>query len=180
MRSCEPPHSEAEARRTMTARILVSACLLGRPVRYNGSARTLIHPTLEVWRAEGRLVSLCPELAGGFATPRPPAEIEGGRSGLDVLSGRARVIESTGADVTSLYIRGAEAALALARSNGCVLALLVDGSPSCGSGFIHDGGFAGRKQLGAGVTTALLRDNGIAVFAEFEIDALQARLNQLG
>jgi uncharacterized protein YbbK (DUF523 family) len=164
----------------MTARILISACLLGRPVRYNGSAKTLNHQALEFWRSEGRLVSLCPELAGGFGTPRPPAEIEAGRSGQDVLSGRARVIEPTGADVTSLYIKGAEAALALARSSACALALLVDGSPSCGSSFIHDGGFAGRKQPGAGVTTALLRNNGIEVFAESEIDALKSRLIQLG
>jgi uncharacterized protein YbbK (DUF523 family) len=163
----------------MTARILVGACLLGRPVRYNGSAKTLFHPTLEVWRAESRLVSLCPELAGG-ATPRPPAEIEGGRSGQHVLSGRARVIEATGADVTDRYLAGAQAVLALARSSACSFALLVDGSPSCGSRFIHDGGFAGRKQAGAGVTTALLRDNGIEVFAESEIDALQARLTRLG
>jgi uncharacterized protein YbbK (DUF523 family) len=163
----------------MTARILVSACLLGRPVRYNGSAKTLIHPALEVWRAEGRLVSLCPEIAGGFATPRPPAEIEDAQLGQDVLSGRARD-EATGADVTALYLAGAQAALALARHSACAFALLVDGSPSCGSSFIYDGRFASRRHAGAGVTTALLRDNGIEVFAESEIDALQARLTRLG
>ncbi|MDN5926184.1 MAG: DUF523 domain-containing protein [Hyphomicrobiales bacterium] len=160
----------------MMAKILVSACLLGRPVRYNGSARTVAHPALERWRQEGRLVSICPELTAGFSVPRPPAEIAEGRSGEAVLSNGARVIEATGADVTDLYVAGAQATLALAREHDCRFALLIDGSPSCGSGFIYDGAFAGRKHVGAGVTAALLRQHGIEVFAETEIDALQARL----
>jgi|SRR5580704_2478502 uncharacterized protein YbbK (DUF523 family) len=114
-------------------KILVSACLLGRPVRYDGSAKTLVHQALERWKAEDRLVTLCPELAAGFSTPRPQAEIDGGQSGREVLSGRARVIEATGADVTDLYIVGAQAALLLAQANDCRFALLADGSPSCGS-----------------------------------------------
>lgn len=160
----------------MKARILVSACLLGRPVRYDGSAKTLVHSALERWSAEGRLIAICPELAGGFATPRPAAEIEGGACGLDVLSGRARVIEAGGRDVTGLYIDGAKAALVLARASDCRFALLVDGSPSCGSRFIHDGAFAGQRHAGAGVAAALLRENGVEVFAESEIEALLDRL----
>jgi uncharacterized protein YbbK (DUF523 family) len=39
-------------------RILVSACLLGRPVRYDGSAKTTGHPALALWREEGRLVPI--------------------------------------------------------------------------------------------------------------------------
>ena len=120
----------------MTARILVSACLLGRPVRYNGSAKPFIHPALSRWQAEGRVVSICPELAAGFRVPRPPAEIGAGRSGEDVLGGGAQVIEQGGADVTALYLAGARAALALARAENCRFALLIDGSPSCGSSFI--------------------------------------------
>jgi uncharacterized protein YbbK (DUF523 family) len=158
------------------AKILVSACFLGRPVRYDGSAKTLAHPALERWRAAGRLVAMCPELAAGFPTPRPPAEIERGESGQVVLSGCARVIEETGADVTDLYVEGARAALSLAQASDCRFALLVDGSPSCGSRFVYDGGFSGKTRAGAGVTTALLRQNGIEVFAESEIDDLQERL----
>lgn len=159
-------------------KILVSACLLGRPVRYNGSAKPVEHPSLERWRGEGRLVSLCPELTAGFSVPRPPAEISNGQSGQAVLEGAAQVFESTGTDVTSLYIAGAQAALTMARQHNCRYALLIDGSPSCGSGFIFDGSFGGRKHLGAGVTATLLRDHGIEVFAETEIDALSLRLSQ--
>lgn len=158
----------------MTAKILVSACLIGRPVRYNGSAKPVAHPALAAWQMEARLVPICPELAAGFAVPRPPAEIADGRSGADVLAGTARVIEAGGADVTALYIAGAEAALALAVANDCRFALLMDGSPSCGSGFIHDGGFANRTHPGVGVTTALLEAHAIAVFAEHDIEALIA------
>lgn len=90
-----------------------------------------------------------------------------------------REIEATGADVTNLFVSGARAALALAQMHGCGFALLIDGSPSCGSGFIYDGHFAGRRHIGAGVTAALLRENGIEVFAETEIDALEDRLSRI-
>jgi uncharacterized protein YbbK (DUF523 family) len=91
--------------------------------------------------------------------------------------GGARVIEATGADVTDLFVAGAHAALNLAREHDCKLALLIDGSPSCGSSFIYDGAFAGRKHVGAGVTAALLRQHGIEVFAGADIDALRTRLS---
>lgn len=158
----------------MKSKILVSACLLGRPVRYNGAAKPLGHPAIERWEAEGRIVSVCPELSAGFSVPRPPAEISCGAAGAEVLAGTARVMDATGRDVTDLYVAGAEAALKLAEANGCAFALLIDGSPSCGSGFIYDGSFAGRRHAGNGVTAALLQQNGISVFSDTQIDALQA------
>ncbi len=164
----------------MKSKILISACLYGKPVRYDGQAKTLVDPRVEKWRGEGRLVSICPELSGGFSTPRLPAEIENGMSGEDVLAGRARVVESAGADVTDGYIKGAEAALALARETGCDFALLIDGSPSCGSANIYDGSFSGRKHSGLGVMAALLRANGIAVFSDSELDALERAVDEVG
>jgi len=152
-------------------RILISACLLGRPVRYDGSGKLLADPRFDRWLAEGRLVPICPELVGGLAVPRPAAEITGG-SGDDVLAGRARVVTATGEDVTAAFLAGAEAALDLARRNGCVHALLIDRSPSCGSLKIYDGTFSGRRIAGAGVTAALLAAHGIGVFADHEIDRL--------
>jgi uncharacterized protein YbbK (DUF523 family) len=156
-------------------RILISACLLGRPVRYDGSGKLLADPRLDRWLAEGRLVPICPELVGGLAVPRPSAEITGG-SGDDVLAGRARVVTATGEDVTAAFLAGAEAALDLARRNGCVHALLIDRSPSCGSLKIYDGTFSGRRIAGAGVTAALLAAHGIGVFADHEIDRLAKAL----
>ncbi|MCP3722620.1 DUF523 domain-containing protein [Paraburkholderia sp. CNPSo 3272] len=162
----------------MLPRILVSACLLGRPVRYDGSAKTVAHALIEQWQREGRLVPVCPEVAGGFGVPRPPAEIANAASGAAVLAGLAHVIDARGEDVSICFVEGARVALELALAHDCRYALLTDGSPSCGSRAIYDGSFAGRKHAGAGVTTALLRQHGIEVFAETEIEALHARLTQ--
>ncbi|MCG8690472.1 MAG: DUF523 domain-containing protein [Minwuiales bacterium] len=156
-------------------KILVSACLLGQKVRYDGGDKALAHPLLAAWAEAGRLVPICPEVAAGFPTPRPPAEIDGD-GGEAVLAGTARVLEQTGADVTALYRAGAEAALDLARRHRIRFALLTDRSPSCGSALIYNGGFADVTRAGVGVTTALLRRNGIRVFSEHRIDDLAAAI----
>jgi uncharacterized protein YbbK (DUF523 family) len=160
----------------MTGKILVSACLLGQPVRYNGKAKPLNHRLLNQWQAEGRIVSVCPELKGGFSVPRLPAEIGEGKTGEAVLSGQGRVVALDGEDVTELFIKGAQAALALAQKHQCRFALLIDGSPSCGSAYIYDGNFDNHKHVGSGVTAALLRKNGIEVFADHQIEELQQRI----
>lgn len=159
-------------------KILISACLLGRPVRYNGSAKTVQHPALAVWQQAGQLVVICPEVAAGFSTPRAPAEITHGQSGPDVLAHTARVQDTTGADVTAQFLTGARAALALAQDHNCQFAILTDASPSCGSNHIYDGSFKGKKHPGIGVTTALLRAHGVQVFSETEIDQCVHLLNQ--
>ncbi len=164
----------------ITHKILISACLLGHAVRYDGKGKPLSHPAIKRWKEEGRLVTICPEMAGGMAVPRPPAEIENGASGLDVLEGRARVIEITGGDVTAQFVAGAKRALAFARDNGCGYALLIDGSPSCGSVAVYDGSFSSRKHAGNGVTAALLAQAGIVVFSNRQIDALVAAVEQHG
>lgn len=156
----------------MVGKVLISACLLGHAVRYDGKGKPLSHPAIERWKQQGRLVTICPEMAGGMPVPRPPAEIENGACGLDVLEGRARVLEVTGGDVTAEFIAGARKALAFAQENGCTYALLIDGSPSCGSVAIYDGSFSGIKHAGNGVTAALLQKAGIAVFSHTDIDAL--------
>lgn len=160
----------------MTGKILVSACLMGHAVRYDGRSKPLIHPAIDRWRQEGRLVTICPEMSAGMAVPRPPAEIADGETGEDVLAGTARVIEITGGDVTQGFLQAAENALTLARETGCRYALLIDGSPSCGSGFIYDGAFSGGRHKGRGVTAALLKQAGIEVYSDREIDRLVERL----
>lgn len=163
----------------MTGKILVSACLMGHAVRYDGRSKPLVHPVLDRWREEGRLVTICPEMSAGMPVPRPPAEIAAAADGADVLAGRARVMEKTGGDVTAGFIEAAENALALARQTGCRFALLIDGSPSCGSSFIYDGTFGSARHEGAGVTATLLRRNGIEVFSDREIERLAERVEAL-
>jgi uncharacterized protein YbbK (DUF523 family) len=156
------------------SKILVSACLMGQAVRYDGRAKPMMHPAIERWRAEGRLVTICPEMSAGMAVPRAPAEITNAAAGEDVLAGTANVVELTGADVTAQFLQAANNAVALAREAGCRYALLIDGSPSCGSGFIYDGTFSGGKRAGNGVTAAALKTAGVEVFSDREIERLIA------
>ena len=156
-------------------RILVSSCLLGERVRYDGGDAAAASALLDRWRREGRLVPFCPEVAGGLAVPRPPAEIEGG-GGEAVLLGAARVVVESGGDVSGQFLAGAREALRQARASGVRLAILKDGSPSCGSTYIYDGRFRGRRRAGRGVTSALLEENGIRVFSERQIDQAAACL----
>jgi uncharacterized protein YbbK (DUF523 family) len=161
--------------------ILVSACLLGRPVRYDGTAKRRDDKILARWRAEGRLLSVCPEVSGGLPVPRPPAEISSaaGPGGAAVLDGAAQVTTAGGVDVTAAFVRGAERTLEVARQHAVRLAVLKEGSPSCGSGRIHDGTFTGTQAVGSGVTTALLERNGVRVFSEDQLDAAAAYLSEL-
>lgn len=159
------------------AKILISACLMGFRVRYNGSDKRLVLAALAQWHRQQRLVIHCPELAAGLPTPRLPAEIVGG-NGADVLAGRARVVESDGRDVTQPYLLAAWLALQTAQQEGCCYALLSDGSPTCGSQAIYDGRFSGHRQPGAGVAAALLRQHGIVVFAEQQAGELLAHIDR--
>ncbi|MFM0505109.1 2-thiouracil desulfurase family protein [Paraburkholderia caffeinilytica] len=159
-------------------KILVSACLAGHPVRYNAKAKPTHDAWLPRWRDEGRLVTVCPEVAVGFPTPRPPAEIQLRRSGADVLARHATIADNTGADVTALFIAGAHHALNRAKAENCRYALLADGSPSCGSTFIYDGAFNGQTYPATGVTVALLQQHGIRVFAYSQIAELAAEIER--
>jgi uncharacterized protein YbbK (DUF523 family) len=159
-------------------RVLVSACLLGEKVRYHGGDAACGDPILESWLAEGRVVRVCPEQEGDLPTPRPPAEIAGG-DGAAVIARLGSVRTAAGADVTDNFCRGAERALDLVQQHGIRIAVLKDGSPSCGSSVVFDGSFSGKRVPGAGVTTALLKAHGVQVFTETELAAAQAFLQAL-
>jgi uncharacterized protein YbbK (DUF523 family) len=150
--------------------ILASACLLGVPCRYDGASCP--ERELLVLAARGRVVPICPEVAGSLNTPRLPAEIEGAFAGLDgnaVLRGQTRVLHGDGTDVTAQFLRGARIALRLAQRLGISRAVLKAGSPSCGVGGIHEGRFAGTLVPGDGVTAALLKGAGFQVITEQDL-----------
>lgn len=146
--------------------ILVSACLLGSPVRYNGTHKRSDHDILQQWVGEGRVVPICPEIAGGLPVPRPPAEIVGAAGGVDVLAGLARVMDPDANDISASFVAGAAHALHQAQHRGIRVAVLKEGSPSCGSGYIYDGTFTGTRVPRSGVTAALLASAGVTVFSE--------------
>ncbi len=147
--------------------ILVNACLLGQCVRYKGDGcaqKLLLRPEIRE-----HLLPICPEVAGGLPTPRPPAEIQGEGGGQGVLSGTAKVVNNLGEDVTAEYQKGAETAVELARKHKVTTAILKERSPSCGSHFIYDGSFGGVKLAGQGVAAAKLLEAGITLYSEEEL-----------
>lgn len=147
--------------------LLVSACLIGEPVRYDG--KSCLNILLKQLVVNKKAHALCPELLGGFSTPRLPAEIVGG-TGQDVLNGKAIITDSSGLDVTDLYLKGAYRTLEIAQQIKASCVVLKENSPSCGSQKIYNGTFQGEKIVGTGVTTALLQRHGFEVISENEIE----------
>jgi len=144
-------------------RWLVSACLLGRPCRYDGASKA--HPAVadavRSARAEGvQVLAVCPEEAGGLGTPRPAAQLAMG-DGHAVLDGTAQVATvADGADVTESFVRGAAAC-----DRPCEAAILKQRSPSCGTGQVW---IDGEVRGGDGVFAATLRRRGVALRSEEE------------
>jgi uncharacterized protein YbbK (DUF523 family) len=137
--------------------MLVSACLLG--VRCNHRGQASPSAAVEALAAGYRLVACCPESAGGLPTPRPAAERQ--------ADGHVRTADGT--DVTDAYLRGAAAAVDLARATGATEAVLKARSPSCGCRQIYDGTFTRTLVDGEGVTAMVLRAAGLTVRSEEDV-----------
>jgi uncharacterized protein YbbK (DUF523 family) len=160
-------------------KVLVSSCLLGERVRYNGQDAKISNDIIDRWLKEERVVRVCPELTADLGVPRPPAEIIG-TNGFAVLDGFGVVVNDRGTDVTRQLIAGAHEVLQAARLLGIRVAVLKDGSPSCGRTYIHNGQFLNIKKRGeVGVTVALLQRNGIAVFNEHQVAEANLRVEDL-
>ncbi len=134
-------------------RILVSACLLGVPCRYDG--KSVAVPDVCRLAKEHTLIPICPEQLGGLPTPRTPSERQGDR-----------VVNREGEDVTAFFSRGADQAVALAELLRIDLAILKQNSPSCGCGFRYDGTFSRTRMVGNGMTAERLLENGFTVISE--------------
>ncbi|WP_239704782.1 MULTISPECIES: DUF523 domain-containing protein [unclassified Mammaliicoccus] len=143
--------------------IVISACLVGEKVRYDGNHKLdLFYKNLI---DEKKAISICPEILGGLQVPREPAEIIGG-DGYAVWNDQAKVMTVTGRDVTIQFKEGAKRALSIIKDLNADTVILKSDSPSCGSTVIYDGTFTGNKKEGVGVTTALFTLNDINVYDE--------------
>ncbi len=140
-------------------KILISACLVGDKVNYKGEGK--YNPNVEKLKEKYDLLLFCPECEGGLKTPRTPSEIKG-----------SQVYSKDGKNVTRQFELGARKALNLCQYFGIHKAVLKENSPSCGTHTIHDGNFKGNKIPGMGVTARLLKEHGIEVYSEDEIDKL--------
>ena len=134
-------------------KIMVSACLLGYNVKYDGNNN--LDDKLINFLKDFEVISICPEVMGGLPIPRIPSEIL-----------NQKVINQKEKDVTKEFLMGASKVLALAKKENIKIAILKDGSPSCGSSYIYDGTFTHTKINDLGITTKLLKENGIIVLNE--------------
>lgn len=160
----------------MHQKILISSCLLGEQVKYNGGDNLVKSALLEKWQKEQRLVSICPELAGGLPVPRDPVEIQKGE-GADILNGNTIALDVNNRDVTDYFVKGAQVALGLAKEHSITIAILKERSPSCGSNMIYSGDFSGTLKEGKGVTARLLEQHGIRVFSENQLEDVNKLLD---
>lgn len=143
---------------------LVSACLLGIECAWDGKSRYKNDKIINLLKDE-TLIPVCPEQLGGASTPRVPQEIQG-FSGEYVLDGKCKVLNKFHDDVTKRFIKGAYEVLNIAKIYGINEFIAKQKSPSCGCGKVYDGTFSGKVINGDGVTTALLKRNGIKVISE--------------
>ena len=140
-------------------KILVSACLLGTPCRYDGKSKP--NNGVIALGDKYELIPVCPECLGGLETPRLPAEIQG-----------ERVVRADGVDVTAEYNKGAQRTLEIAKSNIVDIAVLKSKSPSCSNKQIYDGTYSKTLIDGKGITARLLEENFITVIDENELEKL--------
>jgi len=152
-------------------KLLISGCLFGNDVRYDGKNSSLHQNKIfEQIKQKAQLIPFCPEVEGGLPTPRPPSEIQ---------STNPYIIKSiNGEDTTKYFIEGARKTLELCLKNGIEIALLKSKSPSCSNDTTYSGKFNKKMLKQFGVTAELLIRNNIQVFNENELEKLLNYINK--
>ena len=139
-------------------KVLISACLVGDKVRYDGKGS--YDPRIKELLEYVELVPFCAEMEGGLKAPRPKSEIR-----------RNQVINELGKDVTRNFVDGAKKGLNICNYLDIKVAILKEHSPSCGVNEIYDGTFRKRLVKGEGYLTRILRQNGIRVISSEDISS---------
>ena len=156
-------------------KILISSCLLGEDVRYDGNNSSVaLNPNFSFSSKElfmdilcdNEIYSFCPEVAGGLGVPRISSEI--------VKNDKPFIVKNKeGLDVTINFLIGAKKALDICNEEGIQVALLKANSPSCGNISIYDGTFTTNLVEGQGLTAKLLKENKIEIFNETQLKELR-------
>lgn len=155
-------------------KILISSCLLGEDVRYDGGNSSLAYNNTFTFSqkekfmdflCENEIYSFCPEVSAGLPTPRAAAEITSSSKPFKVQT-------QEGDDLTIKFLVGAKSAFDLCKEEEIAVALLKSKSPSCGNEMVYDGTFSKELKEGQGLTAKLLIENGIKVFNENQLDEL--------
>ena len=158
--------------------ILISSCLLGEDVRYDGENSSLTLNNSSTFQEKelfmdiicnNSIYSFCPEVSGGLGIPRNAAEITS-------IQKPFKVETNTGEDVTINFLMGAKNALDVCKKENIDIAVLKSKSPSCSNSEIYDGTFSGKLIKEMGLTAKLLEQNQIKVFNETQIIELAEHL----
>lgn len=137
----------------MAGKIIVSACLLGENVKYNGGNNR--NEAVLRYLQGKEYIPVCPEILTGLGAPRTPVEIRDGR-----------VVSQDGRDLDALYRQGVAQVLSQLDGEEITLAILKAKSPTCGSNGIYDGTFSHTLIPGQGILVQALVARGIPVCDE--------------
>lgn len=148
---------------------MISKCMLGFACRYDGASKALPQNIIDHLSKNYRLYSFCPE-AHTLPTPRIGARFMECQA-IEVLEKKGKIINLEGEDVTEAFVSGAKEALRICKEEGITLFIGKEKSPSCGikemSAHIKGEEV---KIKGEGITSALLKKEGIELLSEWEIN----------
>jgi len=156
-------------------KILVSSCLVGEDVRFDGDNSSIAYNNKlrfsekEIFMdlmCENEIYSFCPEVEGGLTVPRIPAQITSFEKPFKVTNEKQE-------DVTINFLLGAKKTLDLCLNEDIKVALLKAKSPSCGNIETYDGTFTKTLTKKPGLTAKLLMENGITIFNENQLNQLK-------
>jgi len=138
-------------------KLLVSACLLGDKVRYDGRGKYV--PEVRDLNQHFELVLVCPEFEALQRAPRKKMELVKGA-----------LIDEDGRDLTIKVLKSIEDTVRLCKYLGITGAVLKSKSPTCGNKNVYDGSFKGVLIEGQGLLAKELKKAGITVYNEMEIE----------
>lgn len=142
-------------------KVIISSCLLGNNVRYDGGNCLVNNSWLKDLDKRGLLLPLCPEMQAGLGCPRPPIELRQGK-----------IFDEKGRDLTSIFDPVLENLKKFLEGQNVAMAVLKEKSPSCGVNLVYDGSFSGKTVSGRGLIAEFL-SGFMPVFSENELDQAQ-------
>ncbi len=136
--------------------LVVSGCLLGEKVRYNGTHK---HEPLivELFKEQFNIVSICPEVEMGLGVPRPPMHLEKSEN-----NSLLKVTHST-EDLTEVALSTSKRILDSLVFHG---AILKSKSPSCGYKSVT---LMGSHSMASGLFAQYIEDHNIPIIDENDL-----------
>jgi len=145
----------------MKEKILVSRCLLGENVRYDGGNCLVNKSKLAKIEKNFEIIPICPEVLAGMSIPREPIELINNS-----------IYNEKNEKLDDMFIPVFNYLKILIVKNKIKYALLKEFSPSCGVHEVYDGTFSGKTVSGMGLVTSFLKKEGVTVFSEYEMNQL--------